>query len=282
MMQLHDCLRNHHAQACARLFFGALIVAAEVALTEQLAQVVFAHANARIGYCAVQIRAAVFHLLFAVFVAFRQYFVIRLNDLRGDGDCAFGWTVLVCVADKVRHDLNETGLIAEHQRQVFGHVDDDFLQLVLKLAMERTHRFDHDVAEADWLQIDFKLSSFGFRGIAQIVNDVYIVGRTGNLVLNVLQKEYLREAPIGRFPPKTHLEVNAALSDVTTAGASLQSRIAYAFWSGRPYLLSPADIKLDSNMNFNVQLNWPEGVQAITNAGRIGVVLDGVMFRKSQ
>lgn len=125
-------------------------------------------------------------------------------------------------------------------------------------------------------------ATFGAQAIAQIVNDAYIVGRTGNLQLTIGSKPYLQEAPIGRFPPKAHFTLNAALADVSTAGAALQSRIAFAYWTGRPYLLSPADLLLVQNQNFSVSLNWPEGVQAITNPGRIGVILDGILYRRSQ
>lgn len=94
-------------------------------------------------------------------------------------------------------------------------------------------------------------------------------------------KPYLQEAPLGRFPSKTHFEVAGAVADVTTAGAALQSRIAFGHWAGRPYQLT-APIKLTSSQNFSITLNWPEGVQAITNPARVGVVLDGLLYRKSQ
>jgi hypothetical protein len=127
-------------------------------------------------------------------------------------------------------------------------------------------------------------AAFGAGAIAQIVNDVYVVGRTGNGVLFIGSKPYLTEAPIGRFPPKTHFNINAALADATTAGAAQQSRIAYAYWSGRPYLLSPTKLLLIPTQNFSFSLNWPEGAQALPsgNPGRIGVILDGILYRKSQ
>lgn len=125
-------------------------------------------------------------------------------------------------------------------------------------------------------------SAFGAQAVAAGVNDAYIVSRTGNLNFVIGSKSYLQEAPLGRFPAKTGLEVRAALADVTTAGAALQSRIAFARSVGRPYLLSPADLRLTSTQNFSVTLNWPEGVQAIANAGRIGVILDGILYRRSQ
>jgi hypothetical protein len=125
-------------------------------------------------------------------------------------------------------------------------------------------------------------AAFGAQAVAQIVNDVYIVGRTGNLVLFIGSKPYLTEAPLGRFPAKTHFNLQAAAADVSTAGSSFQTRIAFGFWSGRPYLLSPTKLLLIPTQNFSVTLNWPEGVQALTNAGRIGVILDGILYRKSQ
>jgi len=123
---------------------------------------------------------------------------------------------------------------------------------------------------------------FGAQAVAAAVNDVALVNRTGNLTFTIGSKPYLQEAPLGRLPAKTHLNVQAALSDVSTAGASFQSRIAYAYSAGRPYLISPVDLWLTSTQNFSVALNWPEGVQAITNAGRIGVILDGLQYRRSQ
>lgn len=127
---------------------------------------------------------------------------------------------------------------------------------------------------------------FGAEAIAQIINDVYIVSRTGNLALSIGSKPYLQEAPLGRFPGKTHMQARSALSDVAPAipAPNLQSRIGFAYTEGRPYLLSPADLRLVSNQNFSVTLNWPEGVQALpsTNPGRIGVILDGILYRRSQ
>lgn len=125
-------------------------------------------------------------------------------------------------------------------------------------------------------------AAFGAQAAALIANDAYIVGRSGNLNLTIGSKPYLQEAPLGRFPQKAYFDVAGALSDVTTAGASLQNRLAFGKWTGRPYLLDPVPLLLPENQNFVVTLNWPEGVQAITNPGRIGVILDGILYRRSQ
>lgn len=125
-------------------------------------------------------------------------------------------------------------------------------------------------------------SSFGAPALAALVNDSYLVSRTGNLVLTIGSKPYLSEAPLGKFPPKTHFQVHGAQSDSTTAGAAQATRTVFGFWAGRPYLVSPVKLLLIATQNFSVTLNWPEGVQAITNPARIGVVLDGILYRKSQ
>lgn len=125
-------------------------------------------------------------------------------------------------------------------------------------------------------------AAFGAQAIAQVINDSYIVGRSGNLTLTIGSKPYLQEAPLGRFPQKAHFAVDGAVADVTTAGANLQSRMAFGYWCGRPYLLEPAPLLLTENQNFAVTLSWPEGVQAITNPGRIGIIFDGILYRRSQ
>ena len=124
-------------------------------------------------------------------------------------------------------------------------------------------------------------SSQGVKAVAAQINDAYLFSRTGNLQFVVGQKPYLTEAPLGKFPAKTHFQVDAA---VALAGevADANSRIAYAYSAGRPYLLAPAELRLISSQTFQITLNWPEGVQAITNPARVGIILDGVLYRRSQ
>jgi hypothetical protein len=113
------------------------------------------------------------------------------------------------------------------------------------------------------------------------VNDVWKV-RSGvaSLELNVGSKNYLTEAPLMRFPPKTRLDGWTGQSDSAVAAATTFMRTSYADACGRPYPIDPY-LLLESTQNFNVQINWPTAI-AITNAGRIGVVLDGLLIRNSQ
>lgn len=111
-------------------------------------------------------------------------------------------------------------------------------------------------------------------------NDVWAVYKNGFVEFQVGSKLYLTEAPVGRFPPKTRLDGWSSENGNTTAAAALYTRTSYAVFAGRPYPIDPY-ILLESTQNFNVTLSWPTAVP-ITNAGRIGVVLDGLLVRNSQ
>lgn len=122
--------------------------------------------------------------------------------------------------------------------------------------------------------------------VPNFANDVYTVAKSGSLKFFIGSKTYLEEAPIGRFPPKTRLESDPAMSlggGVTGAGDFVVNNAAdYASFAGRPYRIEP-NILLEPNQNFVVELNWPAVVALpSTTAARIGVVLDGQLIRNSQ
>lgn len=123
---------------------------------------------------------------------------------------------------------------------------------------------------------------FGAQAAASILNDGYIFWRAGNIVFIIGSKPYLEEAPLGKFPPRTYFDVSGALADTTTAAGASQSRIAFPNQKGQPYHISPADLRLEANMNFGLTLNWPEGLQAITNPARVFLILHGLLYRRSQ
>lgn len=124
-------------------------------------------------------------------------------------------------------------------------------------------------------------AAFGAQAVATSVNDVYIFYRSGALVFTIGSKDYLTEAPLQKFPPKTRFDLHAAVADQSTIAGDLQTRIAYAYATGRPYLINPP-LLLIENQNFSLELRWPNGVQAITNPARVFVTLDGVLFRRAQ
>lgn len=116
-------------------------------------------------------------------------------------------------------------------------------------------------------------------GAVNFTNDIYTVAKSGSLTMKVLDKDYVTEAPLGRFPPRTGLEVEAAAA--TTVAAS-QPTMDYARMNGQPYNVNP-DVTLESNMSFSVTLNWPAAVALPSTVdARIGVVLNGILYRRSQ
>ncbi len=112
------------------------------------------------------------------------------------------------------------------------------------------------------------------------IADVNSLRVSGELQLFIGSKPYLDEAPLGRFPPKTHGELKAAVaSNSATTGEVI---VAQHYWGGRPYYVEPA-IFLESTQNFRVTLNFPVAVATPSGFnGRIGVILDGYLYRNSQ
>ncbi len=111
-------------------------------------------------------------------------------------------------------------------------------------------------------------------------NDVDSIRLSGWLELNISSKNYLREAPLGRFPPKTYLSLDAAMGTNSATTATVQAQSAK--FGGRPYYIDPY-IVLPSNANFQITLNWPAVVATPSGFnGRIGCVLDGVLYRATQ
>lgn len=109
-------------------------------------------------------------------------------------------------------------------------------------------------------------------------------GATKNLAyleLDIGSAFYVRE-PLFKFPPSSRLAVSAASSNATTAAASSFLEVAYAENSGIPYQIAP--LALPQNQNFQVTMNWTNGVTALpsTTAGKVYVTLNGWMYRPAQ
>lgn len=120
---------------------------------------------------------------------------------------------------------------------------------------------------------------------ASFTNDMYAVLKSGFLNFFIGSKSYLTEAPIGRFPPKAaKLESTFAVSSGVAAAAAAVGGLQadYSCWAGRPYFINP-QIMLAPTQNFNITLNWPTAVTLPSGQnGRIGVILDGLLYRLSQ
>jgi len=120
--------------------------------------------------------------------------------------------------------------------------------------------------------------------ITNFSNDVEAVGESGVLDFFIGSKSYLTEAPLVRFPPKTrlHTEFGFGLSSGASAATGSTAQVSgdYAAFCGRPYNVNPW-IMLAPQQNFKVTLSWATPV-AVSADARIGVVLDGLLYRLSQ
>lgn len=112
------------------------------------------------------------------------------------------------------------------------------------------------------------------------IDDVNAFLQSGVLEFNILSKNYLRETPLVRFPPKCYIEIVGAIASNSATTAEVGFAAAHA--CGRPYYLEPR-IDLQPAMNFDVSLRWP-GLVAMPSTfnARVGVILDGYLMRASQ
>jgi hypothetical protein len=114
------------------------------------------------------------------------------------------------------------------------------------------------------------------------VNDVVAVYHSGWFEFTIGSKVYLRDAPLGKFPPNVGIGGLQAygISQYDQGAASVNqvsTDVAQAI--GRYYEITPLLIPM--SQNFVVTANWPTDV-TIAHTGRIGVCLDGFYYRQSQ
>ena len=109
-------------------------------------------------------------------------------------------------------------------------------------------------------------------------NDVSdVMNGSAYLKFFIGSKDYLVDAPLSKFTQQFSLGGVAA---ITGAGSvATTDFVDYAVHRGRYYSITP--VKIPSNQNFNVSLNFPTAI-ATETAGRVGVILDGFQYRLSQ
>jgi hypothetical protein len=111
-------------------------------------------------------------------------------------------------------------------------------------------------------------------------NDVNnVMQGLGWLEFFIGSKPYLDDAPLSKFTQQFKLGGVAALA--TGDPAVTYQSLEYATHCGKYYAITP--VKIPKNQNFNVTLNFPALIP-LTGAevGRIGVILDGFLYRLSQ
>jgi len=106
----------------------------------------------------------------------------------------------------------------------------------------------------------------------QFSNDVYNFYKAGALIFRIGAKDFLRQAPLIKFPP-----VNRLAGQVATG--IVASIVTYIQAAGREFAVS--DLMLESNQNFSLEL---QGLPAMPSgsAARIVVSLNGWLYRNAQ
>lgn len=102
-------------------------------------------------------------------------------------------------------------------------------------------------------------------------DDIYDFYKGGYLTFKIGSKEFASQGNLMKFPPVNRLGVSAATGNAES--------YLYSVATGREFEVK--DLLLESNQNFNVELNelaaMPSG-----NDARIGVTLNGFLYRNAQ
>jgi hypothetical protein len=123
----------------------------------------------------------------------------------------------------------------------------------------------------------FPAGTIEFTGANNFADDTYKVFKPGSyLEFTLLQKTYLREAPLQVFPQQTGLTGFAGTNITSGTGGSL---VEYARLCGPQYQMTP--IRIPASQNFAVKITWP-AVQTINAAAKLGVRLLGYTYRNAQ
>lgn len=123
----------------------------------------------------------------------------------------------------------------------------------------------------------------GAAAVSAVLNDHYIIAKTGNVALTIMQKEYYREGPLSRFPQRS--AVRADVANATTSGTVGEIGMALPRTEGIAVRFDPG-YGIATSCNFGVNLTWPALVTTTAPGSgfnaRIGVFLNGWLFRAAQ
>lgn len=111
--------------------------------------------------------------------------------------------------------------------------------------------------------------------------DVNRILSSGVFSFTIMQKEYYREGPLYRFPPRSHAALDSSVaSNSAAAGVGMVGKVKM-YAGGKPVRIDPG-LGIATTTNFQVQLTWPALVPLVTNNARIGCFMNGWLFRAAQ
>ena len=107
------------------------------------------------------------------------------------------------------------------------------------------------------------------------LEDVFDFYRQGNIVLTIGSKPYLTQGPLMKFPPTNRLGGFAAAA----TGNAVDQAYTYALACGNEFQVR--GLVLQSSQDFRVEIQNRLALPS-TNAGRVGVRLNGFNIRQAQ
>lgn len=111
---------------------------------------------------------------------------------------------------------------------------------------------------------------------ANFIDDVRTFAENGALIFKIQSKDYLRQAPLGKFPAPQRFGMDVVSAGANAAGNNLTQ---YTTTKGRLFSITPKVLR--ANQNFSIELinlpALPSGIDA-----RIMVKLWGVLGRNAQ
>lgn len=111
-------------------------------------------------------------------------------------------------------------------------------------------------------------------------NDAMGVLEAGYLDFFIGSKSYLQDGPLMKFPPHFRMAGGFHSYFRMATDADQATVFDYPTHAGPVYKITP--VQLMANQNFSVTLNYPSATVDITNAGVIGIILGGFLYRMSQ
>lgn len=126
------------------------------------------------------------------------------------------------------------------------------------------------------------LSPTDYSLVNDAIEDVNTIMSAGWLELNILQQNYVRDAPLSVFPPKTRKTLDGTALAIDTSANTGAAGLLRA--DGRPWYLDGEGlpgITLQPATNFEVLVKFP-AAPVVANIGRMRVRLDGYVVRASQ
>lgn len=111
-------------------------------------------------------------------------------------------------------------------------------------------------------------------------NDKMNVLQSGALTFSIGTKPYYQEGPLYRYPTRPYVRLDTSIS--SNSATTAEEVKEYVSNTGQVLTFDPG-LAIMTSLNFGVSITWPSVVATPSGFnGRLGVILDGFLFRAVQ